>query len=171
MAKEISKDINQQFVPSYVNGIPVYMCGGKMQYGFGSWLKSNAGNILQTGAGIGAMFIPGMQGAGLGMIANGASGLATTGDAIGKQQQQMQQQQQDAIKQQLISNLPAQPNYIPTFAMGGDITDRIADISNGGLHSENGGVPMTPNALVERDEVVFTNKEGKKYVFSNRIFR
>lgn len=58
------------------------------------------------------------------------------------------------------------------FAYGGDFSNGIIEINNGGTHEDNpiGGVPMgqdsegIPN-LVEQGEVVFNN-----YVFSNRLF-
>lgn len=165
-------------MPSYVGGIPVYMCGGKMKYGFGSWLKSNAGNILQTAGGIGAMFVPGGQAAGIGMIASGVSGLATTGDAIGNQEKQAIQQQQELNNQQLLNSLPTQQQYnfangglLTSYNVGGDITDRTTSFDTGGLHSENGGIPIGQNALVERDEFMYTTKDGKKYIFSNKLMR
>lgn len=149
----------------------MYMCGGKMKYGFGSWLKENAGAVgTIAGAGLGTLIAPGI-GTQIGASIGGQLGGAV--QQSGGQQQQIQQQQQEAIKQQLISNLPAQSNYVPTFAMGGDlpITDRIANIDNGQTHEQSaiGGVPMGQNALTEVGEVVFKNKAGKKYVFTNRF--
>ena len=42
MAKRITKAINYNYEPTMFNsGIPIYAYGGKMQYGFGSWLKDN----------------------------------------------------------------------------------------------------------------------------------
>lgn len=124
--KRISKEINSEFNPTIVGGYPIYAYGGKM-YGFGSWLKSNSGNLLQTGLGIGAMFIPGMQGVGASMIGNGVTGLATTGDTIGDQQKAMYAQQREALKQmQLdkISNLPGQQysESQQTMAAGGNLS-------------------------------------------------
>lgn len=134
--------------------------------------KSVASGALKgaaKGASTGMAFGP--WGAAIGGVVGGAAGALSTKFGNDASQQAFQQQQQEAIKQQLISNLPAQPNYIPTFAMGGDITDRIADISNGQTHEQSaiGGVPMGQNALAEVGEVVFKNKAGKKYVFTNRF--
>jgi len=77
----------------------------------------------------------------------------------------------DAQKQDLISNLPAQPNYMPTFENGGDILDRVSEIKSGTTHEQSplNGVPIGKSALVEDSEVIFTNKSGKKYVFSTRF--
>ncbi len=75
---------NSQFVPSYVNGVPVY--------GFGSWLKKNAGNVLQVAGGVGAMFIPGMQGIGATLIGNGVTG------ALGQELQDKQQKDAEAMQ-------------------------------------------------------------------------
>jgi hypothetical protein len=60
-----------------------------------------------------------------------------------------------------------------TYANGGEITDRVSSIDNGSSHEASpfGGVPIGQNALLEKDEFIFKNKAGKKYVFSNKIFR
>lgn len=44
-------------------------------------------------------------------------------------------------------------------------------IKNGGLHENSplGGVPIGNRALVEEGEVIYKDKSGKKYVFSNKI--
>jgi len=59
--------------------------------------------------------------------------------------------------------------YINSYANGGEILDRVSSIDNGTLHSENGGVPIGQNALVEKDEYIYTNKQGKKYVFTSKF--
>jgi hypothetical protein len=77
------------------------------------------------------------------------------------------------IEQNQLNNLEA--NYAalggPLFAYGGDFSNGVAKVNNGGTHEENplGGVPMgisaegTPN-LVEQGEVIFND-----YVFSDRM--
>ena len=65
------------------------------------------------------MAIPGLQGVGTSLLSSGIGGMATTGDALGNQQNQLQQSQQDAIKQQMVANLPAHHEYQSTFADGG----------------------------------------------------
>lgn len=45
------------------------------EYSFGGWLKENIGGIAKTAAGIGAMFIPGAQGVGTGLIAGGVGDM------------------------------------------------------------------------------------------------
>jgi len=92
-----------------------------MDYAAGGWLKSNLGNILQTAGGIGAMFIPGGQAAGIGMMASGIGGMATTGDQFAGQQQAALQNR----NQQLVVNtLPGHQDYIPTFAGGGTLSPK-----------------------------------------------
>ncbi len=81
---QMRKATNSQFLPSYVNGVPVY--------GFGSWLKKNAGNVLQVAGGVGAMFIPGMQGVGATLIGNGVTG------ALGQGLQDKQQKDAEAMQ-------------------------------------------------------------------------
>ena len=77
------------------------------------------------------------------------------------------------IQQDQLNNMEA--NYVafggPLFAYGGDFSNGIIQVDNGGTHEENsfGGVPMgispegTPN-LVEEGETIFND-----YVFSNRM--
>ena len=158
-------------MPSYVGGIPVYMCGGKMKYGFGSWIKDNAGTI-GTVLGTAANFIPGV-----GPIIGQA--LSTAGNAIEQnydQKQAVTQQQQQLNNQQLLNSLPIQQQYsyahgglLNSYAVGGEITDRVTSFDTGGLHSENGGIPLGQNALVERGEFLYQTKDGKKYIFSNKF--
>lgn len=56
-----------------------------------------------------------------------------------------------------------------SYAVGGPINDRISSFDTGGLHSENGGIPIGQNALVERGEFMYTTKGGKKYIFTNKF--
>lgn len=122
MAQKITKHINNQFIPSYVSGYPIFAYGGFPEmYGFGSWLKSNTGNLLQTGLGAGAMLIPGGQGIGANLMTSGISGMATTGDTIGNQQAAERQYREDALKKERIDNLPGHHEYQPTFAYGGSM--------------------------------------------------
>lgn len=229
MAKKLTKKIDSQFMPTYIDGIPTYMCGGKMKYDLGGMMMpggmldmsqyasqsqglstglstgmssvgqgmqeitnayrpnkanygTNIGGGALKGAAMGATLgsiVPGVGtvvGGVVGGVGGALSGLTKSiakSGQIKQQEEQAQQQQQDMLKQQLISNLPAQSSYVPTFANGGEIMDRVSSIDNGSTHENSplGGVPIGQNALLEKDEVLFTNKAGKKYVFSNKIFR
>lgn len=111
------------------------------QMGLGSWLKDNAGNLVQTvggglmtavgtgliATGIGAPAGAALTSAGVGMISSGASGFAET--AGQKEQMNLQEQQ---IKEQnalntantnLQNKLNQNPlvNYVPTRRRGGKL--------------------------------------------------
>jgi hypothetical protein len=101
---------------------------------------TNIGGGALKGAAMGATlgsFVPGI-GTVVGGVAGGIGGalsgltksIAKSGQ-IKQQEEQDQQQQQDMMKQQLISNLPGQQNYTPTFENGGEIMDRVSSIDNG----------------------------------------
>lgn len=127
-----------------------------------------AASILAPG--IGGQLMGGVQG-GLGSVAGDESKQSNI-----QQTKSTQEQQQQLNNQQLLNSLQTQTQYsyanggmLNSYAGGGKITDRITSIDNGGLHSENGGVPLGNNAMVERDEVVFKTKGGKKYIFTNRF--
>ena len=85
MAKQISKQINSNYLPTFVGGFPVYGCGGRMKYATGGAINpySTAGNMLgntveQVGQGVN----PG--GANYGAsIGGGALKGACTGALIG----------------------------------------------------------------------------------------
>lgn len=152
---------------------------------------TNIGGGALKGAAMGAAvgsIVPGV-GTVVGGVAGGIGGalsgltksIAKSGQ-IKQQEEQMQQQQQDTTKQNLISNLPGQSSYVPTFEMGGnmnmmggnkEILDRVSSVESNTTHEQSpyGGVPISNNALVEKDEYLYTNKAGKKYIFSNKLFR
>ncbi len=218
-------------MPTYINGVPLYMYGGRMKYATGgayvddSYADINAQAYGQTGVGAtgetqgggglgtsGWMsIIESVQGIGdsigtdtsttegkIGSVTSGITdpfsalevwdtpGVSTHGKILGTvapgygklQVDQNAKKEENMAKlaqnnKSIISNLPGQSSYIPTFKMGGEITDRVSSIDNGSSHEASpfGGVPIGQNSLLEKDEVIFTNKAGKKYVFSNKIFR
>jgi hypothetical protein len=170
---------NSQFVPSYVNGVPVY--------GFGSWLGKNAGNLLQVAGGIGAMFVPGAQPLGISMIASGGSGIA--GQALNDKNQKADEAEQraEAEKQFMLNQYNDSQQYftnggmIPSMSRGGFMEglkfyndggnlDNVTNFPVGGTHETNprGGIPLGNNALVEEGEYVYNFPKQGKYVFSNR---
>lgn len=117
-------------------------------YSFGGWLKENAQGLvggLQTIGGAAAMFVPGLQGAGIGLMSSGISGIANeiadgnSGDQAAQLQQQQLQQQRNLQNQQMRSN---QPMYSPTFPMGG-----IIPYTNAELEKEE--VIQTPDGNIE----------------------
>jgi hypothetical protein len=117
MTKKISKIINASYDPTFIGDYPVYGCGGRMKYGFGSFLKENAGTIGSVaGMGLGAL-VGGPVGASIGSsIGGNIGGGVQQADA---ENQLLEQSQKELINRQLMNNIPAQPSYVPTFAMGG----------------------------------------------------
>ena len=158
MDSKLTKKIKSRFNPTLLNGYPIYTYGGyPRMYGFGSWLKSNAGNIAQTALGAGAMAIPGFQGVGASLLSSGIGGMATTGDTIGNQQEAQAQAQQSALKKEMISNLPAQHYYQPTFATGGKISP--SEIAKGTKEE----MEHTSSKKVSRKTALDHLKEDPKY--------
>jgi hypothetical protein len=134
------------------------------QMGLGSWLKDNAGNLVQTvggglatavgtgliATGIGAPAGAALAGAGVGMMSSGASGFAET--AGQKEQMELQEQQ---IKEQnalntantnLQNKLNQNPlvNYVPTRRRGGKLPK----------HQTESALPSNPRAYVPPTESV-----------------
>lgn len=93
------------------------------QYGFGDWIKRNAGNLAKTAAGAAiTTFVPGGQTAGIGMMAGGIGGIA--GDATSERSFKDQEREKKRLQQYqgLHSNLVDESvPYAPTFAKGGSI--------------------------------------------------
>jgi hypothetical protein len=88
------------------------------EYGLGSWLGDNVGNIAQTVGGTALMFVPGGQPIGAGMLVGGASGFAK--DAIGnKNEKDLNAQNTKALIGQNRLAQHTNQQMIPTFAAGG----------------------------------------------------
>lgn len=182
MTKNITKSINKNYLPTYINGMPVY--------GFGSWLKKNAG-IIGTGLGAGLGSLVGMPtvGAQLG----GTVGGAVQGNFEQNQGQQAQQVQQNQLNTNLrLNSLKDQQPYnqmacggkmkadggllysnvgnINMFASGGNLDDTTYYQSGGSIHetSPYNGIPIANN-LVEGEETRFNSKKYGDYIFSNRL--
>jgi hypothetical protein len=90
-------------------------------YSVGGWLKDNWTDVAKTAGGIGAMFVPGMQTMGAGLISSGAQGMmqnAQQGQAQQQQELLAKQQQAGLQTQELRNNMTA---YTPTFQSGGNL--------------------------------------------------
>ena len=146
MASKLTKQINSRFNPTSLSGYSVYALGGyPKMYGFGSFLKNNWSAAISPAIGIGSLISGNSanefskQNAGtIGSVAGGALGTLVApgiGTSIGAQIggklgssiqnngiESDTQMQEEAIKKQLISNLPAQHYYTPTFANGGELS-------------------------------------------------
>jgi len=139
MASTLTKNINSKFNPVLLSGYPIYAYGGYPQmYGFGSWLKHNAGTIgAVAGTGLGALV--GMPGLGM-QLGSTVGGAVQQGAEMQDQQEQAQQMQKQQLNQQMASNLPAQPSYTPTFGGGGNMNFEPGSLIRhwGGMYA-NGG--------------------------------
>ena len=169
------------------------------QYGFGSWLKENAGAIgAVTGGAIGTVIAPGI-GTSIGASIGGSvGGSVQKADEAKEQQAQMQQQAAQQAGQTQSQMAQPQMQYQPTFAYGGDMNMKTAGLysttdvpvlQKGGLIDYNGqthegvdgGIPVdeTGNpsaisgkptvALTEDKEVSWVTPEGETYIFSDRL--
>lgn len=157
------------------------------QMGLGSWLKDNVGNIAMGIGGAAAMFVPGGQAAGIGMLAGAAGGFAETAgqkEQMGLQEQQIKEQNAlGTANTNLQNKLNQNPlvNYVPTRRRGGKLPKMAMGGTinyEGQLHEgPNGGVPVdaqgnpnaqNPVALVEKGEVKYDTGEGD-YIFSDQL--
>lgn len=175
---QMKRATNSQFHPTYMDGVPMY--------GFGSWLGKNPGNLLQVAGGIGAMFVPGMQGVGMGLISGGASGMI--GQAMRDKHQKATEAQEraDAEREfmlnqyndsQKLFNFGGFKAYEPggflnglSFYNDGGELDNITHFPVGGTHQQNphGGIRLGNKALVEEGEYIWKSPKHGEYVFSNR---
>ena len=117
------------------NNLKKYTAGGDMfnsydQYGLGSWLKDNVGNVAQTLGGAALMFVPGGQVAGASMMASGVGG-AVSNTVQGNQEDQELAKQKGIATRQAMSRPTT--NYAPMMPNGGPI--RVAK-------------PVDPTALI-----------------------
>ena len=103
-----------------------YQKGGLVQYGLGGWLKDNMQGVmggLKVAGGAAAMFVPGLQTVGMGMMGAGVGdiGQEIAGDRQANAQSAAQmQQRQGMIQMQQQSDATENP-YAATFSKGGRI--------------------------------------------------
>lgn len=158
-------------------------------YGFGSWLGKNIGNIAQTVGGAALTFVTGGAAApiGMSMMASGVGGFANT---AGQERQQnalndSQNELNDANSRQIrgqnrLDQYNANNNLgmIPTFAMGGKLSVNKAKemLKDGTAHGKKltakqkryfgyiagGGKSMQDGGLLD-GEKVYLPIENKKY--------
>lgn len=146
MAAKITKRINSLYNPSFVSGYPIYAGGGPidpmtMMAQQAQGALSDIGTGLDTyinyqnpnRANVGSAFASGYLSGGMGIPGLIKGGLAALNkrQAFKAQQAQQEQLQQDALKSQMISNLPAQHYYSPTFAMGGNMPTIDRELERG----------------------------------------
>ena len=179
----------------YANGGELYDTN-LPQYGMGDWLQKNAGTIGMVG-GLAASFIPGGAAIAplIGMAGNKITQNYEQGEAADAQMESMEQQQQaqqhqnqvNMANQQIQNNGLQQTQFAGTnsFAMGGPLANNKngsqgltsyngATHQNGGINVDAQGSPSAisgeqPVGEVENGEKSYTNKDGKVYIFSNRL--
>lgn len=173
------------YIPSY-----------NRQYGFGSWLKKNAGAIgTVTGAGLGMLFgMPGLGASLGGSIGGGIQGNYQQGqqaEMMAQQQAAMLEQQKQQAKQisdmnvgqarmqglqpQQTYGAMANGGYIKSYRTGGFMGNiknnpDVVYFPTGGSHESNkrGGIQLGGKGKVEEGEFKVRLKKGE-YIFSNRF--
>ena len=172
MASKLTKKINARFNPTLLSGYPVYAAGGaidpySMMMQQGQQILSSAGtgmdnyftNKRPEKANLGSAFFSNYLSGGMG-ISGAIKGIGAVINRKGEfeaQQDLQSQQQQEAIKSSLISNLPAQHYYQPTFAMGGKISP--SEIAKGTKEE----MEHTSSKKVSRKTAMDHLKEDPKY--------
>ena len=176
-----------------VHDLPMAKDGGSLpQYGVGSWLKRNVGNLAKGVLGTGLMLTGAGASVGLPMIAGAASGVA--GDAISESSRRQAQEEDERLNRyrSLREGLTDETvPYAPTYKKGGMMKRRrkpmmaqggIIDYGKGQTHEgPDGGVPVDAIgnvasasqeeavALTEKGELSWLTPEGETYVFSDQL--
>lgn len=142
---------NRYIIPTYNNTYD--------EYGFGSWLKNNVGNIVQTIGGVALMATGAGAAAGLPMIASGVGGFANTAGQTNAEEQA----QEDVKKQSLVQNRMNQLGNtintanIPTFKKGGHLPE-----GNATLKDAEDYVKAFPEEMAMGEEVEYEHTGNKK---------
>jgi len=158
--KQFSKEAPNRFFTKNPNSLinleiedyksPYYEKPKANQKDLGGFMKNNTQGILgglQTAAGIGAMFVPGMQGLGTNLIGGGIGNI--TGEIQGDKQAEMQKKAMD--QQQLLAKQQANLQT-PIDTYGNPIAPQgIGMMRNGGRMCELGGY-MNANSFDLPDE-------------------
>jgi hypothetical protein len=146
-------------------------------YGFGDWIKRNAGNVVKGIGGAALLAVPGMQATGAGLLAGSVGGIVS-GEKQHKADEQatadMEFQNRKAVLENTIQ--PQQQN-VPVMARGGVIHHAVGqehEESNGGIEVDNKGNPSALSggesvALTEKGELTWLTPDKESYVFSNRL--
>jgi len=130
------------------------------RYGLGGWMKENAGNLLTTAAGVGSMFIPGGQAAGLGMIAGGIAGMATPGQPA---MDEPTESPYDDYGLRTVDQ-PISTSNIRPMAMGGELTEYEGPSHNqggiklGGIGAEVEGGEARTGDIIHSDDIKITQE-------------
>ena len=180
-----------------VGGKKGYIPSYNQQYGFGSWLKKNAGTIgTIAGAGLGMLVGMPTLGASLGGAVGGGiqnnyqqgeqADMAAQQQAEQLAQQKLQMQKMQNIntgnarmqglqQQQTYGAMAANGGYIKSYKQGGFMSSvaKNPDVTyfpTGGSHenSPTGGVQLGNRGKVEEGEFKVKLKKGE-YVFSARF--
>ena len=128
-------------------------------YGFGSWLKTNAGNVLKTIGGA-ALVATGLgASAGVGMMASGVGGMVGN---IGQSKEdenieaQLEEKKKEALAQARLSGLTQYTNTA-TFKKGGKLPE-----GNATLKEAKEYLKMFPEEMAMGEEVEYEHTGNKK---------
>lgn len=129
------------------------------QYGFGSWLKKNVGNVLQVGAGAALALTTPITGpaglAGIGMMASGVGGM--TNDATQQDQLEAQKSQAEQIEQQQLIANKTQALYNPNQPMYGAVME------------EGGAIPKDTTNINTRKKYFVNTPSGRKEISEDNL--
>ena len=157
MAKKSTKNLSELLKRYNINN-------DVNQYGFGSFLKNNVGDLIKTGVGAGLTATGVAAPIGIGMMAQGAAGIA--GNELGPDGQPLANTLNMAGQVGgMVAGQPAAggvPTGATQLARGGKLTE----YNEGGTHEENpnGGIDIGSKAQVEEKET-----RWQDYIFSDRI--
>jgi hypothetical protein len=137
------------------------------KYDFGGWIQDNKQGVIggaKVLGGVGAMFIPGLQGVGIGLMASGGADIATE---IGNDQAAKKQESMASLNKTL--NTPSGNPMLSKVMMaegGGKISYNQPNMQQSvttfkGPSHENGGIALTGVSAEVEGEETMSNETGK----------
>ena len=128
-------------------------------YGFGSWLKTNAGNVLKTIGGA-ALVATGLgASAGVGLMASGVGGMVSNAGQSKEDeniQKQLEEQKKTIAAQSRLNNLPSYTNTA-TFKKGGKLPEGNATVAEAKEY-----IKMFPEEMKMGEEVEYEHTGNQK---------
>lgn len=129
-------------------------------YGFGSWLKTNAGNVIKTIGGA-ALIATGLgASAGVGLMASGVGGMAGTAAQTQEEEnikKQLEEQKKNIAAQSRINRLDTPNINIPTFKEGGKLPEGNATLAEAKEY-----LKLFPDEMAMGEEVEYEHTGNKK---------
>ena len=133
-----------------------YLAG---DYGLGSWLGSNVGNIAQTIGGA-ALIATGVGvPAGIGMMASGVGGFASdaVSSKLAKEEEEINTKNNNAMIGKSRLDSYSKPQMIPTFATGGHLPEGKATLKDAKEY-----IKLFPDEMKMGEEVEYEHTGNKK---------